>query len=105
MRAQEVRCFARMLECDLSDIDVFDLLASALPTEKLQSADMILLGGSGHYSAAGEGDMAGAGTRCAARHPPPRQANLRLLLGLSGYGPGNGRPLRERSAQRRSRHD
>jgi GMP synthase (glutamine-hydrolysing) len=54
MRAQEVRCFARMLECDLSDIDVFDLLASALPTEQLQSADMILLGGSGQYSAAGE---------------------------------------------------
>jgi GMP synthase (glutamine-hydrolysing) len=56
MRAQEVRCFARMLECDLSDIEVFDLLASALPLEKLQSADMILLGGSGHYSAAGEGE-------------------------------------------------
>jgi GMP synthase (glutamine-hydrolysing) len=55
MRAQEVRCFARMLECDLSDIDVFDLLGSALTVEKLQSADMILLGGSGHYSAAGEG--------------------------------------------------
>ena len=54
MRAQEVRCFVRMLECDLSDIDVFDLLASALPTEQLQSADMILLGGSGHYSAAAE---------------------------------------------------
>jgi GMP synthase (glutamine-hydrolysing) len=56
MRAQEVRCFARMLECDLSDIDVFDLLATALPAEKLQSTDMILLGGSGHYSAAGEGE-------------------------------------------------
>jgi GMP synthase (glutamine-hydrolysing) len=56
MRAQEVRCFARMLKCDLSDIDVFDLLASALPLETLESADMILLGGSGHYSAAGEGE-------------------------------------------------
>jgi GMP synthase (glutamine-hydrolysing) len=56
MRSQEVRCFARMLECDLSDIDVFDLLASALPAEKLQSADMILLGGSGHYSAASESE-------------------------------------------------
>ncbi len=56
MRAQEVRCFARMLECDLSDIEVFDLLASALPLEKLQSADMILLGGSGHYSAASDGE-------------------------------------------------
>ncbi len=56
MRAQEVQCFARMLECDLSDIEVFDLLASALPLEKLQSADMILLGGSGHYSAAGDGE-------------------------------------------------
>jgi GMP synthase (glutamine-hydrolysing) len=56
MRAQEVRCFARMLECDLSDIDVFDLLASAMPTKRLQSANMILLGGSGRYSAAGEGE-------------------------------------------------
>jgi GMP synthase (glutamine-hydrolysing) len=56
MRAQEVRCFARMLGCDLSDIDVFDLLATALPAEEVQSADVILLGGSGHYSAAGEGE-------------------------------------------------
>jgi GMP synthase (glutamine-hydrolysing) len=56
MRAQEVRCFARMLECDVSDIDVFDLLASALPMEKVRSADMLLLGGSGHYSAAAEGE-------------------------------------------------
>jgi GMP synthase (glutamine-hydrolysing) len=55
MRAQEVRCFARMLGCELSEIDVFDLLASALPLNKLLSADMLLLGGSGHYSAAGEG--------------------------------------------------
>jgi GMP synthase (glutamine-hydrolysing) len=56
MRAQEVRCFARMLECDLSDLDVFDLLATVLPAEKVQSADMILLGGSGHYSAASESE-------------------------------------------------
>ena len=52
MRAQEVRCFARMLDCRISDIEVFDLLSSSLPTEKLQSADVVLLGGSGHYSAA-----------------------------------------------------
>jgi GMP synthase (glutamine-hydrolysing) len=56
MRAQEVRCFARMLECDVSDIDVFDLLASALPMDKARTADMLLLGGSGHYSAAAEGE-------------------------------------------------
>jgi GMP synthase (glutamine-hydrolysing) len=56
MRSQEVRCFARMLECDLSDIDVFDLLATVLPAEKLKSAEMILLGGSGHYSVASESE-------------------------------------------------
>jgi GMP synthase (glutamine-hydrolysing) len=56
MRAQEVRCFAQMLECDPTDIDVIDLLASALPMERVRSADMLLLGGSGHYSAAGEGE-------------------------------------------------
>jgi GMP synthase (glutamine-hydrolysing) len=55
MRAQEVRCFARMLDCEPSDIEVFDLLASALSVNTLRHADMILLGGSGHYSAAGEG--------------------------------------------------
>ena len=55
MRTQEVRCFARMLDCDLSAIEVFDLLATALSADKLQSADVVLLGGSGHYSAAGEG--------------------------------------------------
>jgi GMP synthase (glutamine-hydrolysing) len=52
MAGQEVRCFARMLDCEISAIDVFDLLDAAPSTHRLQSADMILLGGSGHYSAA-----------------------------------------------------
>jgi GMP synthase (glutamine-hydrolysing) len=55
MAAQEVRCFARMLDCRTSDISVFDLLSAAPPIDTLQQADMLLLGGSGHYSAAGEG--------------------------------------------------
>jgi GMP synthase (glutamine-hydrolysing) len=55
MRAQEVRCFATMLGCEIADIDVFDLLGSAQPSSKLDAADMFLLGGSGHYSAAGAG--------------------------------------------------
>jgi GMP synthase (glutamine-hydrolysing) len=44
-----------MLDCDLSAIDVVDLLGAAVPVSKLHGADMLLLGGSGHYSAAGEG--------------------------------------------------
>ena len=55
MRAQEVRCFARALDCNLAAIEVFDLLAAAPTAERLKSADVVLLGGSGHYSAAGEG--------------------------------------------------
>ncbi len=54
MAAQEVRCFARMLDCDTTAIGVFDLLSGAPSRAQLEQADMLLLGGSGHYSAAGE---------------------------------------------------
>src|SRR3954467_12929877 len=52
MAAQEVRCFAKALECEISAISVFDLIGSAPSIETLQKADMLLLGGSGHYSVA-----------------------------------------------------
>src|SRR5215212_615305 len=52
MAAQEVRCFARALECNISAISVFDLIGSAPSLDTLQQADMLLLGGSGHYSVA-----------------------------------------------------
>jgi GMP synthase (glutamine-hydrolysing) len=52
MTAQEVRCFARMLDCDIAKIEVFDLLSAAPSLELLQRPDMLLLGGSGQYSAA-----------------------------------------------------
>ncbi len=52
MAAQEVRCFARALGCQVSSIEVFDFLSGAPSRGKLQQSDMLLLGGSGHYSAA-----------------------------------------------------
>lgn len=51
---QEIRCFAKALDCDESAIEVLDLLSTAPSLEKIQSVDMILLGGSGQYSAATE---------------------------------------------------
>lgn len=54
MAAQEVRCFARMLDCEISAISVFDLLSAAPSLDALQQPDMLLLGGSGHYSAASD---------------------------------------------------
>src|SRR3954453_9879046 len=54
MGPQEVRCFARALDCDESAVEIFDFLSASPPLDKLQQADMLLLGGSGHYSAAGE---------------------------------------------------
>ena len=52
MREQEVGCFRRALECDLSQLVIFDLLAG-VPTEvELQTVDAVLIGGSGEYSAA-----------------------------------------------------
>lgn len=56
MREQEVGCFARSLDANLSQISVFDLLQSPLQESDLETTDIILIGGSGHYSAAGEGD-------------------------------------------------
>jgi len=72
MRAQEVGCFARALGCDASAIGVFDLLAAAPSASQLQQVDMILLGGSGHYSAASE----------PGRHRPQSWSLDRALDGL-----------------------
>src|SRR4051812_30197145 len=54
MAAQEVCCLARSLDCDASAIEVASLLKGAPLAAKLKQADMILLGGSGEYSAATE---------------------------------------------------
>jgi GMP synthase (glutamine-hydrolysing) len=52
MRAHEVGCFARALQCETDRIRVFDLI-SGVPTRKvIDSADVVLLGGSGDYSVA-----------------------------------------------------
>lgn len=58
MAAQEVRCFARALGCDLAAVDVFDLLRGVPSREQLIAFDVLLLGGSGHYSAASKPDTA-----------------------------------------------
>ncbi len=55
MRGQEVRCFARALSTTPEKIGVFDLLSRQLDEKDLQGIDMLLLGGSGHYSVASEG--------------------------------------------------
>ncbi len=54
MAAQEIRCFARALDCEPSAIEVFDLLRAAPAIDRLRRVNMLLLGGSGHYSAASE---------------------------------------------------
>jgi len=55
MRLQEVRCFSRVLQVDPSQIEVADLLSES-PDAKVDHVDMVLLGGSGHYSVASEGE-------------------------------------------------
>jgi len=56
MRHHEVECFARVLRCNAERIQVYDLLCGVPDEALLDRHDMVLLGGSGHYSAAGEGD-------------------------------------------------
>lgn len=55
MKHHEVASFARALGVDDGQIQIFDLLSHALERRHLEAIDMVLLGGSGHYSAAGEG--------------------------------------------------
>lgn len=54
MRAQEVRSFARALQVEPRQIVVFDVLSGAPGRALLDSSDMVLLGGSGHYGANGD---------------------------------------------------
>lgn len=56
MRQQEVACFARTLSTTADRIAVFDLLSQPLRENDIRNFDMFLLGGSGDYSAAGEGE-------------------------------------------------
>ena len=52
MRTQEVRCFARALNCSPEQLSVFDLLSGAPSLQELSPFDVVLLGGSGDYSVA-----------------------------------------------------
>lgn len=56
MRENEVRAFARALRTSEDRIRVFDLLSGRLSKADFERTDMFLLGGSGHYSAADEGE-------------------------------------------------
>ncbi len=60
MAPQEVRCFARALDCDANAIGVIPLLKQEPSRETLDQFDMVLLGGSGHYSAACEPENPGS---------------------------------------------
>jgi GMP synthase (glutamine-hydrolysing) len=55
MKPQEVRCFADALRCDAGRIIVRDLLIERITAYSLQSVDIVLIGGAGHYSVAAGG--------------------------------------------------
>ncbi len=52
MREHEVGCFARALKCEREQIAVFDLISGVPHRSLVDSADVVLLGGSGDYSVA-----------------------------------------------------
>ena len=97
MRPQEVTCFAEALESDVSAIVPFDLLNAAPTPSELANVDAVLVGGSGNYSAAGEGawlDRALDGLREIAERKKPMfascwgfQALARALGGRCVHSP------------------
>ena len=56
MREHEIGCFERCFRLDRNQIEIFDLLSGAPDAERLEAADVVLLGGSGDYSVARGGD-------------------------------------------------
>ncbi len=58
MRMHEVRCFARALKTTPAQVRVLDLLREQPTDTQLNATDVVLLGGSGHYSVASEASVA-----------------------------------------------
>ena len=56
MLAQEVRCFARALRTRIEQVQPFDLLTNSLAPSDVEAVEIVLIGGSGEYSAAAEGE-------------------------------------------------
>ena len=56
MARHEIECFARVLECDEANIMPYDLLVGPPNQEDVDAADVLLVGGSGDYSATHEFD-------------------------------------------------
>lgn len=56
MRQHEIECFARAMQIEPGQITVHDLLSGAPDPGSVAKCDAFLFGGSGHYSAAGEGE-------------------------------------------------
>ena len=56
MRDHERLAFTRALEIDSDHCTTLDLLTESLSSNQLAAADVVLLGGSGDYSATGEGE-------------------------------------------------
>ena len=53
MKTQEVECFRSALQCDMSQIEIFDLTAgTSITSNRLSRSDMVVIGGSGDYSVA-----------------------------------------------------
>jgi len=58
MRSHERECFARALKSTPERINVLDLLKQQPTNQQLSQNDVVLLGGSGHYSVADEASLA-----------------------------------------------
>lgn len=56
MRVHELHAFAQTLEADADRFTAVDLLSTQPTARQLDATDVVLLGGSGNFSAAGEGD-------------------------------------------------
>ena len=91
MGPHEIVSFRRILSAFPVRISIFDLLERTLLPRDLEDIDLVLMGGSGKYSATSTDpwlEVALDSLRLVHASQVPR---VRLVLGLSGHGCRNGR--------------
>lgn len=84
--AQEFDVFTRALDCSAEQIEVFDLLTGSPTESQIDAADIVLIGGSGNYSAVGDEDWLLAALQTLRQLYDMRKPTFAICWGCQAFG-------------------
>lgn len=84
--AQEFNVFTRALDCSAEQIEVFDLLTGSPTRSLIDAADIVLIGGSGNYSAVGDEEWLQAALETLRQLYEMRKPTFAICWGLQAFG-------------------